>query len=193
MVITTTQGNPSDKYLTMAATSQYSSSSGIPSSTIQAVVAHAAETTKEVLCRRRPWTELVDKNAFERPTSFPDALSRLKTNTSYFRVNYIIFFFVVIGLCLLWHPVSLLVLAILLVAWIYLYFARSEPLLLFGRTLSENNVVTFLGIMTIIGLFLTDAGSTLVLGLVFGIVVMCLHASLRRTDDLFLDEHVSAI
>ena len=193
MVITTTQGNTSDKYSTMAATSQYSSSSGIPSSTIQAVVAHAAERTKEVLCRRRPWTELIDKNAFERPTSFPDALSRLKSNTSYFRVNYIIFFFVVIGLCLIWHPISLLVLAILLLAWIYLYFARSEPLLLFGRTISENNVVTFLGIMTIIGLFLTDAGSTLILGLVFGIVVMCLHASLRRTDDLFLDEHVSAI
>lgn len=164
-------------------TSSQSSASGA-----RAMISRVSETTQAAVGRQRPWSELMDRKAFDKPESFADAVSRLLKNVRYFRMNYIIFMLVVIGLSLLWHPVSLIVLAILVVAWVYLYFGRTEPVVIFNRTCSENQVLIVLGIATIVGLFLTKASSTLASALVIGIVAILLHGSLRRSDDLFLDE-----
>ncbi|KAI5082464.1 hypothetical protein GOP47_0002207 [Adiantum capillus-veneris] len=176
--------------------SQGVSSNGKPASTTptshgsgaRAVIHQVAERTQAVMSRQRPWSELMDRKAFNKPESFADAMSRVLKNIMYFRVNYIIFMLVVIGLSLLWHPVSLVVLAVLVAAWIYLYFGRTEPLVVFNRACSENQVLIVLAIATIVGLFLTKAGSTLTSAIVIGLVVVLVHASFRRPDDLFLDE-----
>ncbi|MCO5611251.1 hypothetical protein L7F22_065503 [Adiantum nelumboides] len=172
------------------------SSNGTPASTTatshvsgaRGIINQVAERTQAAVGRQRPWSELMDRKAFNKPESFADAMSRGLKNVTYFRVNYVIFMLVVIGLSLLWHPVSLVVLAILVAAWIYLYFGRTEPLVVFNRPCSENQVLVVLAIATIIGLFLTKAGSTLTSAIVIGLVAVLLHSSFRRPDDLFLDE-----
>ncbi|KAH7424080.1 hypothetical protein KP509_12G088900 [Ceratopteris richardii] len=115
-------------------------------------------------------------------------MGRAMKNVMYFRMNYIIFMLVLVGLGLLWHPISLIVLAVLVAGWIFLYFGRTEPLVVFNRVCSDNEVIIVLGIVTIIGLFLTKAGSALTSALVIGVVFVLLHASFRRIDDHFFVE-----
>lgn len=161
-------------------------------SPMRTFISQVTDTTRSVAARQRPWTQLMDRAAFDKPESVADAFSRMKKNLSYFRMNYAIFMLVVVALSLLWHPISLLVLAILVAAWIYLYFSRSEPLVIFNRPIGDNQVLIVLGIVTIVALFLTSAGAALITSLVLGVVIICVHAAFRRPDDLFLDEQENA-
>ena len=168
-------------------------STGTSTSAVRGFVSKVTDRTQVVMGWQRPWTELIDRSAFERPSSFSDAFSRLKKNGLYFRVNYIIFLLIVIALSLLWHPISLIVFGVFVLAWIYFYFGRTTPLVVFNRTITERQIVIILGIVNIIGLYLTRAYENLTVGLVVGLVIICLHSIFRNTSVLFFDENESAI
>lgn len=169
------------------------SSSQSNASGTRGMLSRVSESTQTAVGRQRSWSQLMDRNAFDKPASFADAVSRVLKNVRYFRMNYITAALVVIGLSLLSHPVSLAVLVLLVVAWVYLYFGRTEPLIIFNQTFSENQVLFALGIATIAGLFLTKAGSTFTTALIICVVAILLHASFRRPDDLFLDEQENRV
>ncbi|KAM1644430.1 hypothetical protein ACFXTN_005716 [Malus domestica] len=57
---------------------------------------------RHALSNSRPWTELIDRTAFTRPTSL--------TNAAYFSVNYLIVLAVVLAYSLISNPFSLLTL-----------------------------------------------------------------------------------
>ncbi|XP_009785504.2 PRA1 family protein F3-like [Nicotiana tabacum] len=139
-----------------------------------------------LLGTRRPWKEML---SFSLPESSGDALLRIKTNSSYFHMNYLIIILFVIFLSLLWHPVSLVVFLITLAAWLFLYFLRDNPLVVFGYIVDERVVLAVLSIFTMV-LLISISTMNVVSGIAVGVAIVVAHGALRRTDDLiiFIDE-----
>ncbi|KAH7292681.1 hypothetical protein KP509_29G080600 [Ceratopteris richardii] len=127
---------------------------------------------------------MVTRTWFSKPGSISDALLRIKDNLSYFRRNYVIIMLVLIGLSLLWRPVSLIVLIILTAVWIYLYFSRSGPLMLFNRPIGENIIMVVMIVITIVALaFTPDAGTPLLVSVLIALAAILLHAAFLLPDD----------
>ncbi|XP_077233072.1 PRA1 family protein B4-like [Tasmannia lanceolata] len=161
---------------------------------LQAFASRLTETVRQGFAQRRPWSELLDRSAFTRPDSLSEAASRLRKNSSYFRVNYLSLIASVLALSLLTNPISLLVLLALLAAWLFLYLFRpsDSPLVLFGRTFSDRETLGVLIVSTIVVVFLTSVGSILVSALMIGLAVVAAHGAFRTPEDLFLDDQEPA-
>ncbi|CAA7402929.1 unnamed protein product [Spirodela intermedia] len=151
-------------------------------------ISREKERVRAVLETRRPWKEMVHWHAFSVPPSLGDAYIRIRTNGGYFTMNYAIVVLVIIVLSLIWHPISLIVLAVMMIAWLFLYFLRDEPLVIFRRAISDGVVLCVLSLVTLVALFLTNATYNLIASLSTGLVVVLIHAIFRKTDDLCLAE-----
>ncbi|KAL2554932.1 PRA1 family protein F2 [Forsythia ovata] len=151
-------------------------------------ISRAKERLKTGLGARRPWKEMFEIHALNLPKPFSDAVARIKRNFAYFQMNYAIIVLLIIFLSLLWHPISLIVFIAMMAVWLILYFLRDEPLVIFGRLISDRVVLIVLSIVTIVVLFLTRATTNILVALLVGVVVMLIHAAVRKTDDLVFDE-----
>ncbi|XP_047317002.1 PRA1 family protein F3-like [Impatiens glandulifera] len=151
-------------------------------------ISRAKQRIKEGLDDRRPWKEFFDYHSIRIPSNVNDAIGRIKTNIAYFRMNYAITVLVILFLSLLWHPISLIVFTVLMAVWMFLYFLRDEPLALFNRTIDDWWVLVALSIVTIVLLLLTNATSNILISLAIGFVVVVVHAVVRNTENLFLDD-----
>lgn len=156
-------------------------------------VSRAKERIKAGLGTRRPWNIMFNPHSFGFPSKFADAIKRVRTNVAYFRMNYAIIVLLVLFLSLLWHPISLIVFIVMMIVWLFLYFIREEPLVLFNRTIDDRIVLMVLGVLTIVFLFLTHATANILWALLVGAVLVVVHAALRKTDDLFLDEEQAGL
>ncbi|KFK24670.1 hypothetical protein AALP_AA8G009700 [Arabis alpina] len=157
---------------------------------VRALANRVTETVRNSLSRSRPWSELLDRSAFSKPDSISDAASRFRKNSSYFRVNYVCIVALIIGFSLLAHPLSLVLLICLAASWIRLYLFRPTdgPLILFGRTFSDLEILGGLTLSTIAVIFFTSVLSVLISSLMIGAATVCVHGAFRSPDDLFLDE-----
>ncbi|GMH26541.1 hypothetical protein Nepgr_028384 [Nepenthes gracilis] len=156
----------------------------------RAVINYLTDQVHNGLAQRRPWGELVDRSSFSKPESLSEAAERVRKNYSYFRVNYLSLVAVVLGFSLISHPGSLILLLGLLAAWIFLYLFRPSdpPLVLFGRTFSDPEILGVLVVLSVVVVFLTSVGSILISALMVGLAIVCTHAAFRVPEDLFLDE-----
>ncbi|KAF8102023.1 hypothetical protein N665_0201s0314 [Sinapis alba] len=145
---------------------------------------------RDGLSQRRPWTELVDRSSMARPESLTDALSRIRKNLAYFKVNYAAVVSLVLAFSLFSHPLSLLVLVGLLAGWMFLYVFRpaDQPLVAFGRAFSDRETLIGLALCTIVVVFMTSVGSLLTSALMIGVAIVCLHGAFVVPDDLFMDD-----
>lgn len=73
------------------------------------------------------------QSPFPLPHLTAQAISRIKKNAAYFRVNYCVAVVATCAASFILHPSSLFVLAVLLVAWGYLVFVRQSPIVISGR------------------------------------------------------------
>jgi len=146
------------------------------------------EGTNNALSQRRPWPELVDRNSLAKPASMAEAVTRVRKNWTYFRVNYLLLLSGVLAFSLLSNPVSFFLLVALLGGWIFLYLLRREPLVLLDRTYSDREVLGILTVLTIVVVFMTSVGAVLVSALMIGVAMVCAHGAFRVPEDLFLDE-----
>ncbi|XVF26938.1 hypothetical protein REPUB_Repub14bG0063400 [Reevesia pubescens] len=166
------------------------SSSPGPSANLE-YLSRAKERIKERLGARRPWKLMFNIHSINFPRNFSEAISRVRTNVAYFRMNYAIILLFILFLSLLWHPISLIVFVVMMAAWLFLYFLRDEPLVVFNRTIDDRVVMIVLGVLTIVLLLLTGATLNIVVSLLIGLLVVLVHAALRRTDDLYDEESAS--
>lgn len=141
--------------------------------------------------RRRPWRDFFDLSSFNLPISLSDATTRISQNLTHFRVNYIIILLSILFLGLIYHPFSLIVFFLTLFAWFLFYFGRDEPLTLLGFTLDDRIVAAALFVLTLIALLLTRVWTNVLVSVCVGAVLVILHAALRSTDDLVMDDQES--
>lgn len=154
-----------------------------------AFISRGKERAREAFDTRRPWKELFNIHAFNIPHGFSDAYHRVRTNLSYFSMNYVIIALVVIFLSLLWKPVSLIVFTVMMVAWLFLYFLRDDEIVIFGRLISDKLILTLLSIVTLVALLLTGATWNIVSSVSIAVVIVLIHAVFRKTEDLYLDDN----
>ncbi|KAH7542774.1 PRA1 family protein B1 [Ziziphus jujuba] len=181
--------NPQPTTTTTTQTQQ----SSFPSIPVRAIFTRLSGYARSAFSNRRPWTELIDRTAFSRPDSLSDAASRVRKNAAYFRVNYLTLLALVLALFLLSHPFSLLTLIALLAAWLFLYALRpsDQPLVIFGRTYSDPQILVGLGLITLIVILVTSVASLLITAVLVGVAIVCAHGAFRDPEDLFLDEQES--
>nr|ADN34104.1 cytochrome p450 [Cucumis melo subsp. melo] len=156
-------------------------------------VSRGKQRLKAGLATRVPWRLMFDFHSFTLPFNFHETFSRIKTNIVYFRMNYVIIVLLILFFSLIWHPISLIVFTAMLAVWLFLYFLRDEPLILFGRLINDRLVMAVLSVFTLVFLFLTKATLNILLSLLIGAVLVLIHAALRKTDDLFLDEGATTV
>ncbi|ERM95550.1 hypothetical protein AMTRI_Chr08g207820 [Amborella trichopoda] len=158
----------------------------------RAFFARLSDGARASLAQRRPWMELLDRNQLSKPDTLSEATARIRKNWTYFRINYLILLCGALAISLVSHPVSLFMLVCLLAGWIFLYFFRTEPLILFNRSFSDREVLGIMVLLTVIVVFLTSVGSLLISALMFGLAIVCAHGAFRVPEDLFLDEQESS-
>ncbi|KAL8242706.1 hypothetical protein R6Q59_013008 [Mikania micrantha] len=150
-------------------------------------LSRAKESIKTGLGTRRPWKEMFNLSSINFPYNISDSFRRIKTNIGYFRMNYAIIMLSILFLSLLWHPISLIVFVALMAAWLFLYFFRDEPLVIFHRVIDDGVVLTVLFVVTIVLLLLTDATVNILVAVLVGLVAVVAHGGLRMTEDLCID------
>lgn len=148
----------------------------------------AQEAFRLALSQKRPWAEMADRSQFAKPESLSEATVRVRKNMSHFRINYSLVLIAVVALSLVMHPVYLFVLGSLLAAWVYLYLVRTDPVIAFGRTFSEREVLLGMSVFTLIVIFMTNVGSILISAFMIGVGLCAAHGAYRVPDDLFLDD-----
>ncbi|CAI0560852.1 unnamed protein product [Linum tenue] len=104
----------------------------------------------------RPWKSMLDFRSLGLPGTLADAIARLKTNSTYFWMNYAVIVLGILFLSLLWHQISLIVFIAAMAGWLFLYFLRDEPLVVFGRLIGDQAVLIGLSVLTVALLLLTD-------------------------------------
>lgn len=160
--------------------------------TTEGLASRLREAGQSAMTTRRPWGEFLDLSALSLPSSVSDATTRLAQNLTHFRSNYAMVVLVVLFLSLIFHPISMLVFLLVFAAWLFLYFSReAEPLTIAGATIDDRVVLTALAVVTIVALALTHVWLNVVVSIAIGAGLVSLHAVLRSTDDLVMDDHQS--
>ncbi|KAK2653876.1 hypothetical protein Ddye_013732 [Dipteronia dyeriana] len=168
-------------------------SSSPGTSTNKEFISRAKERIQSGLCSRQPWKVMFNYHSINFPKKFAEAWTRIRFNVAYFRMNYAMIVLLVLFLSLLWHPISLIVFIVMMAAWLFLYFLRDEPLVIFGRAIDDRLVLGLLAVLTLVFLFLTDATVNILVALLIGVVLVAVHAALRKTDDLFVGEEATGL
>ncbi|XP_065035194.1 PRA1 family protein F3-like [Musa acuminata AAA Group] len=129
-----------------------------------------------------PWRELADVRALGRPAGLGEAYIRIRTNAARFSMNYAIIVLLFVFLSLLWHPLSLIVFVASMAAWLFFYFLRGEPLVVLGWVIRDRVVLMGLAVVTLVPLLKTNATANILTSLSVGLLLVVVHAALRRTD-----------
>jgi len=114
--------------------------------------------------------------------------SRFMSNLKSYLWNYVALFGITFAIISLFNFPFFLVALALIAIWMYIFFWRSGPMVMFGQTLPHKMIVIGLGIVSV-------AVCWLVLGNEFWIAVLCnvaicaIHALIRKADNETVDFH----
>lgn len=85
----------------------------------------------------------------------------------------------------------MIVFLIVFIAWLFFYFSRDQLLEIFGFVIDDRVVVGTLGVITIVALVLTHVWVNVLVSVLIGVGLVCLHAVVRGTEDLANDDRES--
>ncbi|XP_019436195.1 PREDICTED: PRA1 family protein F2-like [Lupinus angustifolius] len=155
-------------------------------------VSQARERIQSGVGTTRPWKEMIQH--LKLPSSFITSIQRINTNARHFRANYVIIILLALFLSLIGHPISLIILIIMMIAWLFLYFLRDTPLIIKGYVIDERLVIVSLLLITTGFLFLTNVTYNMIVGMCVAVAVELVHAIMRETEDSFsVDEEVGVV
>lgn len=161
----------------------------VAAGTIALLSGRVKEYAGTVFKQRKPWSEVLDRTNFSKPSSLAEATSRIRRNLAYFRVNYLIVVLLTLMAAFIMNPSSLFVLGFLLASWMYVFVIRQSPLVIGGRQLSEREKFLAMAAISFVTIFfLTNVGSVVFTALTFSVCVVALHGATRVPDDLFIDD-----
>ncbi|GFY85002.1 PRA1 (Prenylated rab acceptor) family protein [Actinidia rufa] len=141
----------------------------------------------------RPWGDFFSPSALSLPVSLSEASFRLRVNLHHFRLNYAVVGLTVLFLSLIFHPLSLIVFLVTLLAWLYLCLSRDEPLTIFNRTIDDRVVMIGLGFVTVLALIWSSVWLNVLVSAAVSAAVICLHAMIRFSEDVGNDSPYSAL
>ncbi|XP_068643776.1 PRA1 family protein G2 [Aristolochia californica] len=138
----------------------------------------------------RPLPEFFAVAELSPPPSLSSAKRRLFNNLSHFRLNYAVLTFscVLVSLLFFESPFSLLFISAIFLLWLVLYFFREDPLLLWGRHVTDTFVLAALVAVSVLAVWSTGSLGTLAGGLAIGGLIVAVHGFLRNDEGLFLNE-----
>ncbi|KAF7819781.1 Prenylated rab acceptor PRA1 [Senna tora] len=127
-------------------------------------------------------------STFNFPSHRHDVVSRINHNLAYFRLIYLLQFLLILFLSLIPHPFLLLIFFPFLLAWFFYFFIRPRPFVVFGFELDNSFILAALWLLTAFSMLLSGLWFNLLLSFLVGFGVVALHATFRKTDDLYMDE-----
>jgi len=129
-----------------------------------------------------------DPSAFSMPESASDAVGRIWKNWRHFCVNYGMIIVAVVAVRLILNPSYLVLFCLLLSGWTYLYYVRTDPVVAFGMTLNETELLLITSLVSVVVALVTGLESLIQSALLLGIGITLLHGAFRVPDNLFLDD-----
>lgn len=142
-----------------------------------------------VLKEQKPWPELLDRSVMSKPANVGEAVTRIRRNVKYFRINYLVIMLASTAVSFLMHPTSLFMLALLAASWVYVLFIRQTPIVFGERTLTDREKVLGMSAISFIMIFfLTSVGTVFFSALAFSAAVISVHGACREPDHLFMDD-----
>lgn len=72
--------------------------------------------------------------------------------------------------------------------WLFIYFLRDQPVLLWGHVVDDRLVLVLMLFLTVSLLLLTQATVNILVAVLVGVVVVVVHAMFRKTEDLLFEE-----
>lgn len=151
-------------------------------------ISQFTQTARSIKSTLRPWPIFLDLSSFNLPPSIPDSTTRITQNLTHFRSNYSLIVLIVLFLSLIYHPLALIAFLVTFVAWLYLYFFRDEPLVLFGVQVGDLAVLGLLSVFTVVVLVWSGVWVNVAAAAAAGAGLVVLHAVVRSTDDLVADD-----
>ncbi|KAL6224165.1 hypothetical protein ACLB2K_003021 [Fragaria x ananassa] len=157
----------------------------LPSPSV-AIVSQAKEQIELCLGVQRPWLEMIQLQNLRPPYSLNQSIERIRTNVAFFRMNYTIIILTILFISLLWHPISLLLMIVLMAAWLSLYYLHDKPLTVLDHDIDNRFLMAALFLVTALVLFLTNVKYNIIRALSFGLAFVLVHGALREPEDVFV-------
>ena len=129
---------------------------------------------------------MLDRTQMSNPRGVGTALSRIRHNAYYFRLNYVFITLVTTTLCMITSPGALLTMALLGAMWIGLFVIHNAPLRLPGinRDISPREQLLWASGVTFLTVFVfSKILSVLMYGLGLSLCLVAAHGSFREPDE----------
>jgi hypothetical protein len=129
----------------------------------------------------KPWREFFDRTKFSPPGKM-EAFSRANRNVAYFYSNYVIVAFCSSLYVLITNPQFMVCMSLALAAYLYMRMKVNinEPVVVFGRPLSNMQAFSLLGIFTLISFYMTGGSSTVFWLVLSSLGTVLCHATFRE-------------
>nr|GEV01584.1 PRA1 family protein D-like [Tanacetum cinerariifolium]GEW32924.1 PRA1 family protein D-like [Tanacetum cinerariifolium] len=130
----------------------------------------------------QPWPTFFSPSSLSLPLSLQSLSNRFTANLLFFRGNYVIISLLIFILSLITHPFTAVFFIILIAAWVFLFFARDDPFVVFDFELGDKVVLIGLGVVTVVGVAVSGIWWNLLVSVLVSGLVVSLHAVLRAAE-----------
>ncbi|XP_015868259.3 PRA1 family protein E-like [Ziziphus jujuba] len=124
---------------------------------------------------------------FNCPSTFGEAIMRLKHNLYYFRISYSIVILFILFTSLLWNPLAIVVFTIFFFGWLVGYCCNDDPIELINCNVDCRLFLAVLWVLTLFALISTGFWLNVLVSISIGFVLAGIHALFRCTDDLYVE------